>query len=281
MENNETELYHYGRKGMKWYQNIFSKGRVTGSGKRPMTPREKAKAAKERAKAKAKAAADEEARKHDPKRMTDQELQAAINRRMLENRYNELHPQKVSRGKKFVNDMIDKALLPGAIDAGKKFFTDALNKAGAKVLGDKKETDPMDKLRKEAEEWKLKAAIKTNKERVNGASDTKGKTGDSASDTGASTSNSSTDKVHTGTVLGTGTSRRTSGSSTKRSADYYDPIDTDGYTVSRETGMSTYRSNNWGSQAYSNTSSPAGRLLIEAGSSAVNTLMNRLSEDDD
>ena len=254
MENNETELYHYGRKGMKWYQNIFSKGRGTGSGKRPMTPREKAKAAKERAKAKAKAASDEEARKHDPKRMTNEELQAAINRRMLENRYNELHPQKVSRGKKFVEGLVDKVLLPAAIESGKKFFQDALNKAGAKILDDSGKTNDKD-------------SGKTNDK-------DSGKTKDKGSD-------NSTNKVHTGTVEGTGTSSRKSGKSTSRPANYYDPIDTDGYAVSSETGMSIYRSNNWGSQAYSNTSSPAGRLLIEAGSSAVNTLMNRLSEDDD
>ena len=252
MENNETELYHYGRKGMKWYQNIFSKGRGTGSGKRPMTPREKAKAAKERAKAKAKAAADEEARKHDPKRMTDQELQAAINRRMLENRYNELHPQKVSRGKKFVNDMIDKALLPGAIDAGKKFFTDALNKAGAKVLGDKKETDPMDKLRKEAEEWKLKAAIKTNKERVNGKSDNE------------NTNNGSTNNGNTNN--GSTNNGNTNNGSTNN-----------GNAGSGSAKRHVHLSSNLGSMSYSSTNSPAIRQLIEAGYSAVKEFL----EDDD
>lgn len=141
------ELYHYGRKGMKWGEHIFGKPRSGSKGKvvakkKPTdaTPEAKKKSLSEKiaeskkAKAEAAAKAAEEARKRDPKNMTDEEIRKAIDRKKLENEYYQYHPQKVSRGKKFVKDFIDKALLPAMIESGKKLAGNAFDKISKELL---------------------------------------------------------------------------------------------------------------------------------------------------
>lgn len=135
------ELYHYGRKGMKWGQNIFgkkrnaSKGRVIAKKKKSLLDRAKeAQAAKKKAKEEAKAKAAEEARKRDPRNMSDAEIKRAIERKQLENKYREYYPAKVSRGKQFVSKFLDESLTPALISSGKKFLGDAFDMIGKKIL---------------------------------------------------------------------------------------------------------------------------------------------------
>lgn len=152
------ELYHYGRKGMKWGQNIFgkpksgSKGRVVAKKKTFSEKRADAK----KAKAEAKAKAAEEARKRDPKNMTDDEIRRAIARKQLEDQYRQNFPQKVSRGKKFVNDFIDKALIPSLVDSGKKLAGNLFDKISKEIL-EKNAPPPStkEKLQKKNELLKL------------------------------------------------------------------------------------------------------------------------------
>ena len=48
----ENELYHYGRKGMKWYQNIFTKGKQAAAARKKRKA-EKEKLSEEKKKAEA------------------------------------------------------------------------------------------------------------------------------------------------------------------------------------------------------------------------------------
>lgn len=171
------ELYHYGRKGMKWGQNIFGKKRSGSKGtvvaKKNKSYFEKAKearAAKKKAEAEAKAKAAEEARKRDPKNMSDDEIRKAIARKQLENQYRQYYPEKVSRGKKFVTKFLDESLTPALISSGKKFLGDAFDMFGKKVLDQykpKEELTEQQKLDKEYDKIKKQHDILDYKTKIN------------------------------------------------------------------------------------------------------------------
>lgn len=176
-----SELYHYGRKGMKWGQNIFGKKRSGAKGtvvaKKKKSLLDKAKEAKE-AKKKAKAAAAEAERKKDPRNMTDAEIKRAIERKQLENQYRQYYPAKVSRGKKFVSKFLDESLTPALISSGKKFMGDAFDLFGKKILDQykpKEELTEQQKLDKELKKVEAQSKIleyrnKIKKEKSGGSS---------------------------------------------------------------------------------------------------------------
>lgn len=97
--NREDVLYHYGRLGMKWYQNIFTKGKNKGqqqAKKEEESPEQK----KERI-----------LKSHSAKEIynnkdlfTDKEIQDAYNRLNNEKNIKNLIPEDVSRGQKFIDD---------------------------------------------------------------------------------------------------------------------------------------------------------------------------------
>jgi colicin import membrane protein len=136
-----SELYHYGRKGMKWGQNIFgkkrsgAKGTVVAKKKKSYLERAKeAKEAKKKAAAEAKAKAAEEARKKDPKNMTDDDIRKAIARKKLENEYRQYYPAKVSKGKEFMKKFVNESLTPALISSGKKIMGDVLDAYGKSLV---------------------------------------------------------------------------------------------------------------------------------------------------
>lgn len=155
------ELYHYGRKGMKWGQNIFgkprsgSKGRVVAKKKSLLDKAKEAQAAKK----KAKAEAAEAERKKDPRNMSDADLRRAIERKRLENEYRTLHPQKVSWGKKFASEFLNNAIKPSLIEGGKHLFTQAIKQYGDDLLKKDAEPSKLDKLKSKAEIAKLEKTI--------------------------------------------------------------------------------------------------------------------------
>lgn len=65
--------------------------------------------------------------------MTDQEIQAKINRITLENNLKSLTPKQVSSGQKFTNKVMNEVITPAATDIGrqlaKSIFADSVNKA--------------------------------------------------------------------------------------------------------------------------------------------------------
>lgn len=130
----DNELYHHGIKFQKWgvrrFQNndgsLTPEGRIRyGSGnKKGSKP---STSSSESSKPKTKSVSE----------MTDQELQAAINRKRLENEYARFTPKQVSKGRKFANAVMKDVVIPAAKSAGKAYVEQQLKKALG-VADDKK-----------------------------------------------------------------------------------------------------------------------------------------------
>lgn len=153
----ENELYHYGRKGMKWYQNIFTKGK-NKSGRKGRT--DNADDSPETTTKKSPTAYSS-ARK-SVKDMDDSELNAAVNRLRQEQTYqqlySQLHPPTVSRGKQFITNLWDKAITPALTEAGKDVMKKYLTKSASEMLGlnEKDTNDAYNALKKEVDTLELK-----------------------------------------------------------------------------------------------------------------------------
>lgn len=170
----EYELYHHGVKGMKWgvRRTKAQLGYKISKGfkKASRSVVEKVKASKAK-----KQAQKEAARKASKsvKDMTDSELRERINRLVLEQRALDLErqiaslsPQKVSVGKKYASEL------------GGKFIS-SLGSAASKVAGEylerqlkdslglnKKESDPLKKLRDEHNRLDLESKIAKAKKEI-------------------------------------------------------------------------------------------------------------------
>lgn len=122
------ELYHYGRKGMKWGQHIFGKVKnaAVGAGrfaKNTATDIKNKRAAKEEAERKA-----QRAKITNPKKLTDDELKERIARLQKEKEYKDLLKNTAAskRGHEFVTDIME--------SIGKNLFTQVGNHYGAEAL---------------------------------------------------------------------------------------------------------------------------------------------------
>lgn len=163
-ETPEEELKHWGVLGMKWgvrrYQN--KDGSLTAAGRKKLKKESDALKEEERTLKKRKATQakidklnakkkelDEQKReldgngkkkKSEPARknakdMSDDELVKAINRKRLEDTYNQLHPEKVSKGKALVKDFMDKSVTPALQETSRTLIKDLTLKLGKKYLG--------------------------------------------------------------------------------------------------------------------------------------------------
>lgn len=168
----EYELYHHGVMGMKWgvrrYQN--KDGSLTTAGKKRYNKemaklREEAKILKNKEATKAKLDKLESIRKSNEERkraldgddaakgksstdsspkqksvkdMSDQELNAIVSRLDLEKRYRDHNPEQVSAGRKFVNSLIEKSVVPAVQDVAKNLVKNALTSAVNSAAGNKK-----------------------------------------------------------------------------------------------------------------------------------------------
>lgn len=95
--------------------------------------------------------------KKSAKDMTDEELNAAINRARMEDTYNQLRPkvEKHPFMKKLLNDVV----VPAAVSSGKKFLENALTQVGEKYLNGKVDPNSIAELRKTKEKLQLKKEI--------------------------------------------------------------------------------------------------------------------------
>lgn len=162
----DYELYHHGTKGMKWgirrYQN--KDGSLTPAGikrynrevqklkdrEASIKAKEKAKKYQDKLDKKKSELDDREAalkgkstskstskttatNKQGPsksiKDMSDAELRAIVNRMQLEQQYRSLAPQQVSKGKKFVDSVLNNVIAPAAKEVGKNVAKSLLTKA--------------------------------------------------------------------------------------------------------------------------------------------------------
>ena len=119
----EEELMHYGRKGMKWGQNIF--GKKLSSLKKRKNDSDSDEGESEK---KPKPPA-----KKSVKDMSDAELQREVNRLQLEQRYKQLTPEQVSKSKKFARTIMNDVLIPAAKEVGKEQLKKTLNAEADKL----------------------------------------------------------------------------------------------------------------------------------------------------
>ena len=166
MENNE--LYHYGIKGMKWGIRRFQNkdGSLTNAGlKRYSTAASSAASAVGKVIAKggkkvAEKISEKHAQRKEEKRienlmskpirkLTEEERIERMDRKMkekellaLEKNVSDLKSGAMSKGRKFIEDMVTKVAIPSVLDAGQKQLTSFLNKklGDALGLGDKDTT---------------------------------------------------------------------------------------------------------------------------------------------
>lgn len=140
------ELYHYGRKGMKWHQHIFGKDNKNSSGAKKKKASELdrlKKRAIEKHQAKKQRKHDESQKKQlekketrerlkadmkSPKKMSDAELKSRIERLKMEKDYKDLlnNTSGISKGKKFVANVLEKS--------GESLAIQVVNHLGSKGL---------------------------------------------------------------------------------------------------------------------------------------------------
>ena len=173
------ELYHHGIKGqVHGVRNgpPYPLSRKVSTGKRLIKKisnttadmkKNHAEHLEEKKKRKALKRSNESERKQDPKTMTDDELRKAIARMDLEIRfkqkYDTLNPQKVSRGKKMMDDLakdassiFHKSLKSAGTSAVTKMMNKAINKAIDKEYSNASESSKGDKKKKNEKKDKLK-----------------------------------------------------------------------------------------------------------------------------
>lgn len=110
-----SELKHWGIKGMKWgvrrYQN--KDGSLTPAGKKRYSDGSTSSSSTSKS-----SQTSQQPKKKTVSEMSDQEIRDAVNRLRLEQDYAKLNPEKVSRGKKFVDNLLDETLSGVARGAG-------------------------------------------------------------------------------------------------------------------------------------------------------------------
>ena len=164
------ELYHYGRKGMKWGQHIFGKERSSGTKRKKKSEDVEnrfvsgvKKAAGKVSAARAKAKEDKRVQNLKKKKisdMTDDELAEYTDRMNRERmasiaRQNakQVNPQHVSKGQAFISSIGRDVLAPAAKNVGRQYLEKVLRDQLG--LNEKKANDPLKALRDEVDKLNL------------------------------------------------------------------------------------------------------------------------------
>ena len=129
----DNELYHHGVKGMKWGVRKTpvrsSSGNTRKQKSNTMSLFKKKKTTRN-----ASVAKSSQAQTKSVKDMSDDELERKIERARLEQKYLELNPETVSRGRRITKSVKDDIIVPAAVDIGKQVAKSIMADVTNKVL---------------------------------------------------------------------------------------------------------------------------------------------------
>ena len=129
----DNELYHHGVKGMKWGVRKTPVRSSSGA-----TRKQKSNTLslfkKKKTTHNASVAKSSPAQTKSVKDMSDDELERKIERARLEQKYLELNPETVSRGRRIAKSVINNVIVPSAEDLGKQVVKSFMAKGINKVL---------------------------------------------------------------------------------------------------------------------------------------------------
>ena len=129
----DNELYHHGVKGMKWGVRKTPVRSSSGT-----TRKRKSNALslfkKKKATRKVSSANSSPSQTKSIKDMSDDELERKIERARLEQKYLELNPETVSRGRRIAKSVKDDMIVPAAVDIGKQVAKSIMANVVNKVL---------------------------------------------------------------------------------------------------------------------------------------------------
>ena len=129
----DNELYHHGVKGMKWGVRktpVRSSGGTTRKRKSNTLSLFK----KKKTTRKVSSANSSPSQTKSIKDMSDDELERKIERARLEQKYLELNPNTVSRGRRIAKSVMDDMIVPAAVDIGKQVAKSIMANVANKVL---------------------------------------------------------------------------------------------------------------------------------------------------
>ena len=129
----DNELYHHGVKGMKWG---VKKTPVRSSSGNPRKRKSNTLSLfkKKKTTRNSSVAKSSPEQTKSVKDMSDDELQRKIDRARLEQKYLELNPETVSRGRRIAKSVKDDMIVPAAVDIGKQVAKSIMANVVNKVL---------------------------------------------------------------------------------------------------------------------------------------------------